>query len=439
MKIHRRKKTGCRYLKLLTIKVGVLAISSLFLSTPLIAAEHSFSGDSTTMLRMRRTVDDKSLIPIYEYLNFEVTKNLKDDSAVTLYFGAWGRGDLGDKSTGKELEGDLRYGYLSYRSSKSNTTASVGRQFISEGVVSEKIDGLYIRNDFKGGIGASAYVGKSVYSETDSKGGGILYGTRLSHQIPEYYTVGLSALKSEKENGGRYREEEGVDIWLHTCRQFDLAGRTTYNSITSGFMEHSYTLTIIPMEKLNFSGELSNINYKHFLYNVTTSSLSLTDGNMDPNEKMLAVGGAVSYIPMKNVMVSANYKNYSYDIAGEANYFGGKIGYLDIDSFSAGVSMYRMEGTSDRLRYSEARVYASKRVSSVTLAADIHNVWYDKAINGIRSSYVIGGSAGYEFNQKVRLGAEMEYGRSPDFDNEVRGMLKLTYRFDTKIGGGAKK
>lgn len=439
MKSHRRKNTGCGYLKLLTIKAGVLAISSLLLSTPLLAAEHSFSGDSTTILRMRTTVDDKTLVPVYEYFNFEVTKNLKDDSAVSLHFGAWGRGDLADKSTGKETDGDLRYGYLSYRSSKGNTVANAGRQFISEGVISEKLDGLYLRNDFKAGIGAAVYVGKSVYTETDSKTGGILYGTRISHRMPDYYTIGLSALKSEREDGGRYREEEGVDIWLHPSRLVDLAGRTTYNSITSGFMEHAYTLTVIPMEKLNFSADLSGINYKDFLYNVTTNSLSLTGGNMNPNEKMLAVGGAVSYIPMKNVMVSANYRNYSYDIAGAANYFGGKVSYLDLDSFSAGASLYRMEGTSDRLRYCEARVYGSKKLASVILAADLHNVWYDRAINGVKSSYVISGTAGYEFSQKVKIGAELEYGRSPDFDNDVRGLLKLTYRFDTKIGGGDKK
>jgi len=388
---------------------------------------------------MRTTVDDKTLVPVYEYFNFEVTKNLKDDSAVSLHFGAWGRGDLADKSTGKETDGDLRYGYLSYRSSKGNTVANAGRQFISEGVISEKLDGLYLRNDFKAGIGAAVYVGKSVYTETDSKTGGILYGTRISHRMPDYYTIGLSALKSEREDGGRYREEEGVDIWLHPSRLVDLAGRTTYNSITSGFMEHAYTLTVIPMEKLNFSADLSGINYKDFLYNVTTNSLSLTGGNMNPNEKMLAVGGAVSYIPMKNVMVSANYRNYSYDIAGAANYFGGKVSYLDLDSFSAGASLYRMEGTSDRLRYCEARVYGSKKLASVILAADLHNVWYDRAINGVKSSYVISGTAGYEFSQKVKIGAELEYGRSPDFDNDVRGLLKLTYRFDTKIGGGDKK
>ena len=390
-------------------------------------------------MRMRTTIEKKDLYPLYEYVRLNVTDSLKDGSALSFYMSAWGRADLAGKTTSNETDGDLRYAYLSYRSAKNNLLVNVGRQFVSEGVAAEKFDGAYLRSDLLGGFGAAAYVGKSVFSEPDYKGGGIFYGGRVSHSMAKYYTVGLSALKSEKADGGRYREEEGVDIWIHPLEQIDLAGRTSYNSITSGFMESAYTLTITPIDGLSVSSEVSSVSYKDYFHNVTTKALSLTTGIIDPKEKMLSTGAAISYIPLKNLTVSANYKNYSYDIAGAANYFGGKVTYAVPESYSAGLSANRMEGAIDRLRYSELRLFASKILGKTTLSADYISVIFDKAINGTKNSYSITGSAGYQLTDKLRVAADLEYSRSPFMNDELRGMIKVVYAFETKFGEGGSK
>ena len=141
---HNHTKTSC-----LTLGAGVAILASTLLwSTPLIAYDYSFSGESTTILRMRTTIDKKDLFPAYEYLRLNMTDNRSDGSGVSFYLGAWGRADLGDKSTSNNPEGDLQYAYLTYRAPKNNTTASIGRQFISEGVAAERIDRLGIYNMF---------------------------------------------------------------------------------------------------------------------------------------------------------------------------------------------------------------------------------------------------------------------------------------------------
>jgi hypothetical protein len=413
-------------------------------STPLLANDYSFSGDSNTIFRMRTSIDKKNLYPVYEYLRLNMTNNLSDGSGVSFYFGGWGRADLADKTTDRYADADLQYAYLSYKAAKNNTVVNLGRQFVTEGVASEKLDGLYLRSDFAAGFGASAFAGKSVITEPNYDGGDLIYGARLTQSMPKYYTVGVSALKSDNTNTRlRYREEIGADLWLHPIDKVDLTGRSSYNAITEGWMEHTYALSVTPLESLKISADVSNIHYKDYYFHMTTNVFSLTTlggltGLINPAEELLTGGVAVSYSPIKNLSLAADYKRYTYEIAGNADYYGGKAAYSLPHSFSAGLGVHRMQGSDFRLRYTEYRAFASKQLGKADLTIDAHNVWYDNRINGVRNSYTITGAAGYEFNEKLKVGADVEYSKNPDFNNEVRGLVKITYAFDTKrsVGGG---
>jgi hypothetical protein len=421
--------------------VAVLA-SSLLWSTPLIAYDYSFSGESNTIFRMRTTIDKKNIFPAYEYLRLNMTDNRSDGSGVSFYLGAWGRADLADKTiaNSNNPEADLQYAYLTYRAPKNNTAVTIGRQFITEGVAAERIDGLYLRNDFDYGIGASAFFGNSVISEPTYQGGTLIYGTRISHTNKKYYTIGLSALKSERENDSRFREEEGLDLWLRPLEQVDVTGRSSYNSITNGWMEYSYGVTISPASTFRFGADFSRINFKDYLASVTTSALSLLNPVWKNNEKQTIVGISAAYTGIKDLTVAADCKFYSYDQLGDATYFGGKASYSLPEAFVVGGSLHRMEGEADKLRYVELRTFASKKIGHADLTVDVININYDKEINGIRNSYAVTGAAGYEVNRKLKVGADFEYSRNPDFDREVRALVKATYTFDTKFAaeGGTK-
>lgn len=441
MKSHQNKRSGCIQRNLLRATGVVLASSLILLAKPLLAADFSFSGESTTYLRMKRTVDKQDLYPVYEYLNLKTTQKLGDGSAVSFYVGAWGRLDLADKTTDKGSDADLQYGYLTYWSATNNLVANLGRQFVAEGVATERIDGLYVRSDLAGGFGASAFVGKPVVTEPNSNGGDIIYGARLTHSLPKYYTLGLSALKSD-EDSANYREEEGIDIWLYPAKGVDVTGRSTYNSLTSGWMEHAYTVSYAPLDGLKISADLSNINYRDYFFHVTSSVFSLNNGItgiLDPNEKLLALGGSVSYTPMKNLTVVADYKNYGYDLAGDADYYGGKVSFSQPASFSAGIGIHRMNGEGEKLRYTEYRLYLANKLGHADLTADFINQHYDRAINGINSSFAVTGAVLYEITEQLKVGADVELSRNPDFDNEARGLVKVIYAFDMKHGEGRGK
>lgn len=409
------------------------------ISTSVLAADFSVTGESSTILRFRTTVDSKDLYPAYEYLKLNTSGKLSDGSTLGLYFGGWGRVDLGDRSTDKYSETDLQYLYASYRLANNNTSVNIGRQFVTEGVAAEKIDGLYVRGDLIAGLSAAAFVGKAVTTETDLQGGKAIYGTRVSLSNPNIYSIGLSALKSESSQNARYREEEGFDIWLHPVKNIELTGRSSYNSITSNWMEHSYTLSATPLKNLNISTSLNSINYTDYFYHMTTNALSLNNGFIQPGETMNALGVAASYNLPKNLTLSADYKRYSYDIAGDADYYGINCKYSSPEIVTAGFGMHRMDGSTPRLRYLETRLYALKKIGAFDISADLFNIDFDNKISGVKDSFSLTGSGGYELNKQLKLAANVEYSRSPDFDREVKALVKLTYLFDTNIGQGGNK
>ncbi len=430
---------------MLALGTGAALLASVLLwTTPLMAYDYSFSGESTTLLRMRTTVDKKSLLPMYEYLRLRMTDNRSDGSGVDFYLGTWGRADLADKAGEDSTDGDLQYAYLTYRAPKNNSVVSIGRQFITEGVATERIDGIYLRNDFDYGFGASAFFGNSVITQplpnSTYQGGTVVYGARVSQENKKYYTVGLSALKSDKEDNTRYREETGIDLWIHPLAQVDLGGRSNYNAVTNGWMEHSYFLSYSPVSTVRLGADYANTNLKDYLANVTTAALSYLNPILRVNSRQDSVGVSAAYTGLKNITVAADYKRYNYDNSGQAAYLGGKVVYGLPEEYSIGCTVHRMDGGVELLRYMEYRAFATKKIGHYDLTVDVTDVNYDKAMNGITDSFTITGAAGYELNHKLKLGADVEYSRNPDFDNEYRGLVKATYTFDTKhvAEGGTK-
>jgi len=143
--------------------VGALAVGTLLMSVHQAhAANITYTGEFNTLLRMGKDVNKRELYPVYEQIRLQADKTLSDGSALSFQLGAWGRLDLADKSSSHDTEGDVQYALLSYQGAKNNLVINLGRQFVAEGVAAEILDGLYIRQDFKAGFGAAAYVGNRL-------------------------------------------------------------------------------------------------------------------------------------------------------------------------------------------------------------------------------------------------------------------------------------
>lgn len=409
------------------LAAGIL-VSCTILAVGQTAAEAaSVSGNSLTIVRMRESAQDDFVMPLYEYLNISAT-DATETGAMSAHLGGWGRLDLAERSTEERTEGDIQYGYLSYRSNRSNLQANAGRQFVVEGIAAERLDGLYLRSDLVAGFTAATWVGTPVTTEPNFQGGELIYGGRVAHSIPRYYSIGLSALRNETDADG-LREEEGIDLWLRPLAMVDITGRSSYNSKSNGWMEHAYTVSVIPTDAFRVNINFQKVDYDDYFYHVTTSALSLTNGILLPGEEMWNVGGSVGYTGAKNLSLSAEYNHFEYDIAGHADYYGLAGSYTFPTALTAGGSVHRMDGSTGALSYSQIRLWATQKFGAADVTLDFFDVDFDNGLFGRENTYSLAAAAGYNVNPALRVTADVDYLRSTDFDHELRGLIKVSYAF----------
>jgi hypothetical protein len=286
-----------------------------------------------------------------------------------------------------------------------------------------------VRTDLRGNFGISAFGGVPVEIESNLPGNNVIYGARLSHQVPGVYRLGISALKEQK-NSEDFRKEEGVDLWLSPVNKVEILGRSKYNAITKAWMDNTYILALGPFANLRLNTTASWINYKDLFTGATTSVFSFQPGVIDPNEKVKILGEEVAYGVTDNLNVSADYKVYDYEIAGNAKYYGGNIRYAKAASGGAGLSAHLMDGGTDPLKYTEYRVYGFKKIGKADVTLDVLDVAYKSAINNVKDAYSVTLAAVYELKERLKVGADVEYSKNPDFNKDVRGFLKIVYSFD---------
>ena len=405
----------------------------LLLSVLIPATSHaaSLTGNSHTYFQSRETADGSKILGGYEYLDFAV-QNIGNET-ISFHTGGWMHYDFRDDELGRKSSSDLQYAYLSFKSKTDNTIVNLGRVMVFEGVAAERVDGAYTRTDLMGGFGISAFGGIPVETNIDEPGDNVIYGARLSQGLSNVYRIGVSALKEEKDSSD-YRKEGGVDIWVHPMNKVDITGRSSYNDITRGWMEHSYSLMLGPFDKLRLDTTAQWINYDDYFYAVTTSALSVFNGLLLDDERVRILGEEASYRITDNVSLAADYKNFSYDLAGHANYYGGKIKYSVAESGGAGIGYHRMEGYTDTLKYNEYRVYGYKKFGKLDVTADVIDVSYVSPINGVKDSYSLSLGGQYTLTEAWKIGADVEYSHNPDFDRDTRAFLKLLYHFGSKGG-----
>jgi hypothetical protein len=382
------------------------------------------TGQSRTYLMSRETVDSSKLMPLTEYLNFKVDNSARD--SVSFNFGGWYRYDLQSESASGRDNDDLQYAYLSIKKRSSNALLDLGRVLVHEGLASEQIDGIHARTDLKGGLTVAAYGGSPVETSSDTRRGDSIAGGRIAQGQPGYYNIGISHL-DEKNNRSSIRREEGVDIWLRPLTTLEVQGLSSYNSIGRGWMQHSYYMTVGPFAGLRLNGEFSKVNYKQFFTSMNVSAFAFP--NIDPNETVTTTGGSIDYAITRELTAVAEYKNFHYTIAGEANYYGGKIAFAG-ESLGLGAGGHRMDGATSAHQYDELEIYVSRKIARADISLQLVHLAYKQEINGIKHADDASAAAGYAITPKTRIVGDVSYITDSDFKRDVRAMATLVYSFD---------
>jgi len=422
------------------------------LALPGAAMSAEFSVDATSIVRFEQRADQgvskKDILPATQFLGLDADK--LGDGNLSLHVHGWGRGDIVDKSyNNDQFSGNLTYGYLQYRFKEANADIRAGRFFVHEGIVNEQIDGASIRTDLPLGFGFSAFGGanvhtKKLYNEnSDGKGEGN-FGGRINYRYKGVLELGAS---------GQYETDApalinranvnhrlvGGDVWFSPHRSVELMGHTSYNTATKGVAEHSYLMNIKPVKHLVLTGEFNEHRERNYFYTwVTFSQLAL-----NPSDRSRSLGGSASYEIGKAVEIAADYKHYTREF-GNADRYGAdiRLSFLD-NSVRSGVGYHYLRAGKEfaiagnpSASHHELRAYALHDTKTYFAAVDVIDYIFKEKIANEKSAWEAIASLGYHITPDLAVSGDFSYGRNPQFTEEIKGLVRLTYNmaFDSKGG-----
>lgn len=417
---------------------------TLLLATPLMVSAADTTIGGTTLLRLEQRslpgFSKENLAPATQYLSIE-SYGIKDPN-LSFHMSGWGRVDLADNSTDKSSDGSVAYGYLSYRLPTSNSEARLGRFYVFEGVSLENVDGLYLKAGLTNGFTASVYGGAPVKpASAVNNRGDFIYGGRLSYLLPAMLELGVSSMYESKLNIGSgpitdlrdARSLIGTDLWLKPHQMVDLKGKLSYDTINSGIASNNWLLSVIPNDKVRVSVDYASYEFKEYFAASAIRSLF----NPDSNDKQTVIGGSVSMQVTKPLEVTALFKHYDRDTTGTSDKYGldGRLQLFDGKGLS-GASYYRVSAPAGINSFHETRAYLMYNANSYSASVDGIIHIYDDKINGKKFGSEIQGSLGYKFMPNLQLSGDVSYGQNPAYTSEVKGLLRLTFNYNTSGGAG---
>ncbi len=384
---------------------------------------------SSSYLQFREDARNNRYAPLHEYFQVE-SRNMREGT-VSFHSAGWLGYDFRaltdpDITDRKRERDELTYAFLRYSPYKDRSLLlDIGRQIIFQGVAADQIDGVSVRWEITPRTGIAFFGGTPVEATFDGKRSDSIYGGRLYQRIQDRAEVGLSFVKETT-----IREEVGLDLWLLPLKGVEVMGHSFYNGLTERWMEHVYNLRTFPMERLTLSGIVAHVRYDDAFSARTLNAFS--PDSLGKNEKLNKVGASAEYRFSNDLTGVADCTNYNYSTMGSANYYGARI-LAKLYEISAGVSLYRMDGDTQKLRYLETRFYAVRRFSAVELALDAINLHYDNPFSGISDAYSISGTLRYKLTKALIAGLKVDYSKTPDFNHSTTAFLSLVYSFRGRI------
>lgn len=431
-----------------------LLCSASLLALPAVALAADITLDTSTIFRFEHRditgTKKETLMPATQFIGLDADKMA--DGNLSLHFYGWGRADLADRSYNSDKSsGSLNYGYLRYKFSEANADIRAGRFLVREGIVNEHVDGVSARSDLPLGLGLSAFGGATVHSrhlygeKSDGKGDTI-FGGRASYRYKGLLELGASGLYEGKAptlvnfTNGNHRLLGG-DVWFSPHKTLEIMGHTSYNTETKGVAEHTYLLNLKPVQHLVLSGEFNEHRERSYFY-----AWSMFSGAaLNPAEKSRSVGGSASYEITANLELAVDYKHYTREF-GNADRYGAdaRVNFM-ANSVRGGVAYHYLRAgdgfaiaSNPSASFHELRGYAMHDTKGYFAAFDALGFFFKDRIYNVKSAWEATASVGYHITPALALSGDISYGRNPQFTEETKGLVRLTYNM-TFDGKGGKK
>jgi hypothetical protein len=226
----------------------------------------------------------------------------------------------------------------------------------------------------------------------------------------------------------------------------DIMGHTSYNIVTEGVAEHSYLLNVKPLKGLVLTGEFNEHRERSLFYSSVMFSRLLNADNL--NERSRSVGGSASYEVAKEVEVAADYKHYSRDL-GQADRFGGDVRLTQMSNtlrsglgyhyLRSGANFAAIPSSNASGSFHEVRGYIMHDTGKTYMASlDAIAYLFRKDIAGKSAAWELNSSLGYHITPALALSGDLGYGQNPQYSDELKGLIRLTYNMNFTGKGGNK-
>jgi hypothetical protein len=237
----------------------------------------------------------------------------------------------------------------------------------------------------------------------------------------------------------------GIDLWLTPYKMVSLMGHSSYNPETKSVAEHSYLLTVTPLQQLILSGEFNEYRSQSY-FNAAALLTSQRMRSFNPAERSRSIGGSTSYQLNKTVELIADYKHYSRQF-GSADRYGAETRFsltrpsYQSDSIRCGVGYHYLRADQEfamapytAASYHELRGYLLHDTTGYFAALDALG-YFLKERKSVWEGTV---SLGYHLTPALALSGDVSYGKNPEFADETKGLLRLTYNTTFDSYGGKK-
>jgi len=423
---------------LLPALVAIALLLPLLLAGTVLAADLSLSSKTYGLVYEREVAGGQKdrYVPLYEYLSADAA-NL-GGKPLSFHFYGWGRVDLDKDSGSGSTSGEVGSIYLEYLHPEGNAQGKLGRFFLTEGAAMEIIDGAFVKATTPVGLGVSLYGGIPVeYSIlNNTSAGDSLYGGRVFFARPGFVELGASYLKEKGPFQGKDRELVGGDLWLRVASPVELTGQATYNRSVSEMASQRYAVRIVPGATFDISAGYESYTYKGLFQPALNPAF--VSPSLDNSDKVQTIFGIVdwAFVPGWTLEVAGKSIRHDKSDPGKAN--RGEVGlrhsYNDKKD-TAGLSAAFVSADREENEYQEYRGFATYSPAKLRLTLDALTQQYKKEINGKKNQYQVVATAGYQLLAALHLSGNLTYTKSPDFQEDWAGLLRVNYDFATSTGG----
>ncbi len=434
----RNRAAGTSFLLLLLPAFLVSSVILCVNSPPAGSAELTFSSRTYGLLFEREYAGGKEerYAPLFEYLSADASDI--GGKPVFLRFSGWGRFDLGDDYGSDGASGEISSLYLEYLHPEGNGQARLGRFFLTEGVASDTIDGAFFKVMSRWNVGIALWGGIPVeYPIWDNADrGDALYGGRIFYVRSGLLEAGFSYLKEEGAGDIPDRELIGGDLWMQLYKGVELNGEAAYDDDAGKMATQRYALRYVPSSTIDVTAGYEYYTYEGlFRYSLHPA---FRPPATDNNDKVGKIFGVVAWTFTPRWTLEVVGKNIHHDRGEAVDANRGEIGVryqFNEGRDIAGGSVAATFADGKENDYSEYRAFATYSPGKLRLTLDAIAQLFRAAASNDQNTYQVVATAGYQILSALQLSGTVVYTKSPLFEEDLTGVIRLSYDLAVRTGG----